>query len=695
MNLTDKKQGPFEPARMVSWLGAIIDSEQTIEVRTLGHNGRKSHSKYFKGSDLYSLAVYAQQMDFEGAKGVYFTFNPLRSDLIRSTASAKDSDVVVRKWILVDIDPERPADTSATERQKQDAWDLVVEVHQLMAGEDLGVPVVIDSGNGFHLYYPIVLANTEDAKKLCRDLLHQLHHKLSVKGAAHIDISTSNASRISRIPGTLARKGPDPSKWTRGFYMGLISEVKQLKSWHSPESCYEKIKSVVDRWKAAEELRKGRPQDTTGAYAAKAFQEELAKLAGAGPGERNNQLNRSAHALGSLIAGGYLDRATVERALSAAAMGIGLGQEEIETTLASGLRAGEKEPRKIPEGPKQQSASSPTKIPGLSAEEDVPVYDPNDIATIYDLERAGAEINWIWEGWLQRNVVVAIGAEPECGKTRFICDLIRRVAHGLPWPDGQPMNLSPEEKFLWVLADNNHDEMVTVARDFQIQPNIIFNASSKDPYSGTVLENAKDLSELEGRIKAAKPMFIVIDTVGNSSGKNLTRSEEATAYYQPLQLIARRNQVVILCLTHLNAGGRLYGRRVLEKVRVAITMERPDPSQEDRRSLYVIKSNSKKPPKLGVTVTGHGNEYDLNPPEKVSEEDAKSGSNSPRLREVMSWLQDQLQPGPKRVSVLRNLAESAGFDGKLLYRGKHSMQIEEYESESKKWWRLTSTDQEI
>jgi Bifunctional DNA primase/polymerase, N-terminal len=63
------------------------------------------------------------------------------------------------------------------------------------------------------------------------------------------------------------------------------------------------------------------------------------------PGNRNDTLNRSAFALGQLVAAGLLDRRTVERELTAAALAVGLGRVETARTISSGLNAGSRRPR--------------------------------------------------------------------------------------------------------------------------------------------------------------------------------------------------------------------------------------------------------------------------------------------------------------------------------------------------------------
>lgn len=130
-------------------------------------------------------------------------------------------------------------------------------------------------------------------------------------------------------------------------------------TWLHPP--WEEIAEVESLESVGITKKPGRPQATScsspppsidnngsSAYAEAAFKDELEKLASAGEGNRNNQLNASAFALGQLIAAGHLDRFAVERALQDTALAIGLTESEVSATIRSGIEAGMNEPRQIP-----------------------------------------------------------------------------------------------------------------------------------------------------------------------------------------------------------------------------------------------------------------------------------------------------------------------------------------------------------
>lgn len=91
-----------------------------------------------------------------------------------------------------------------------------------------------------------------------------------------------------------------------------------------------------------------RPPNFTGdgtPYGLAALREEVEVLARTPEGSRNDHLNRSAFALGQLVAGGELTEPAARNALEATAARIGLTSQETRATINSGLTAGQLQPR--------------------------------------------------------------------------------------------------------------------------------------------------------------------------------------------------------------------------------------------------------------------------------------------------------------------------------------------------------------
>ncbi len=82
-----------------------------------------------------------------------------------------------------------------------------------------------------------------------------------------------------------------------------------------------------------------------GRYGRAALAREADLVRSAGPGTRNEALNRAAFCLGQLVATGAIDRALVEAVLADAALEVGLGELETGRTVRSGIEAGLSHPR--------------------------------------------------------------------------------------------------------------------------------------------------------------------------------------------------------------------------------------------------------------------------------------------------------------------------------------------------------------
>ena len=76
--------------------------------------------------------------NFASYGGVYVTMNPVNPDLLarannrlkaaKRDEATKDGDVLCRRWMLIDIDPERPAGISANDIEKSIAFDKAIEI---------------------------------------------------------------------------------------------------------------------------------------------------------------------------------------------------------------------------------------------------------------------------------------------------------------------------------------------------------------------------------------------------------------------------------------------------------------------------------------------------------------------------------------------------------------------------------------
>jgi hypothetical protein len=147
--------------------------------------------------------------------GIYLTLNPIAPALLaraknrlqlRATTTTADRDVIERVWLLIDVDPVRPAEISSSDEEHEAALAKAREIRGVLAEEGWPAPVLADSGNGGHLLYPIALPNGKEETSLLADVLKALAGRFDDE-VVKVDRSVFNAGRISKIYGTVAGKG--------------------------------------------------------------------------------------------------------------------------------------------------------------------------------------------------------------------------------------------------------------------------------------------------------------------------------------------------------------------------------------------------------------------------------------------------------------------------------------------------------
>ena len=145
-------------------LAILLEPGQVTELRVLGwgHRG-DTVSGYF--DDPVALVTSAAQYD--KAKGLYIIPNPVKPALLARAANRArvvgrdpttgDSDIVCRRWLLIDCDPTRPAGISSTDNEHQSAIQRAHEIRATLAKAGWPDGLLADSGNGAHLLYRIHL----------------------------------------------------------------------------------------------------------------------------------------------------------------------------------------------------------------------------------------------------------------------------------------------------------------------------------------------------------------------------------------------------------------------------------------------------------------------------------------------------------------------------------------------------------
>lgn len=181
-----------------------------IEVRIL-KTSEGTISGYFDNVEKMLLAVKR----YDEKYNIFFTMNELMAGIEargvnRLIPYAKntttDSEISMRRWILIDLDPERPAGISSTDEELQSAKELSQEIREYLTNCGFPEPVTALSGNGYHLLYPVELPNTPEMASLVKGFLGALDSRFSTE-YVKVDTTTYNAARITKLYGTYSCKG--------------------------------------------------------------------------------------------------------------------------------------------------------------------------------------------------------------------------------------------------------------------------------------------------------------------------------------------------------------------------------------------------------------------------------------------------------------------------------------------------------
>lgn len=213
------------------WQLIAVSQDSVLELRALWPKGigenRAPVFRHFIASNYASKSK--MQEAFETAAldlnrrgyNIYVVMNPIRSDFT-GPGCAKDADIIYRDLLLIDID--RLGDTSqpASQAELDEADALATVVEQALSDEGWGQPIKMMSGNGRHLYYLLEdVPNDEESTALIRDTLKNLAISFNTETVG-IDTTVSNASRITKVPGTIMRKGIETAD--RPYRMAKVVE---------------------------------------------------------------------------------------------------------------------------------------------------------------------------------------------------------------------------------------------------------------------------------------------------------------------------------------------------------------------------------------------------------------------------------------------------------------------------------------
>ena len=301
---------------------------------------------------------------------------------------------------------------------------------------------------------------------------------------------------------------------------------------------------------------KYQPTAAPQAYVEAAMDAELRELRGAPLGQRNDQLNRSAFALGQMVGAGWLDHGRAEAELRAAAHAIDHGHEPgLTATLKSGLDSGARDPRQAPVG--GFGATSAGEIRKGSSTPPTRQHEPVGDVTVRSLAELRAlpeaETNWVVYRFLATTAITDLSAFIKTGKSTLSAQLMASICHGtefleeFPAVKGKVVLLT--EEGISTLVEAFDDAGLTDADPLQI---LLWTENEQLPWAKAV-EGAVDLCHLIG----AKTL--IVDTLGQwAQVEDENDASMARQAMGPLLQAAASGLAVAMLRQSRKTGGEIH-----------------------------------------------------------------------------------------------------------------------------------------
>jgi hypothetical protein len=206
-----------DAAEIIRTYRLLIGDGNATELRALEAKRQEDYRPgtlfgYFDNAEALAAAVAT----ITTAKGVYIVPNAVNPALLARACNrvkvagkgdtTQDSDIIRRRWLLVDCDAVRPANISATNAEHAAALDRAQQIAAYLQAAGWPDPIWADSGNGAHLLYRIDLP--ADDGGLVQRCLQALGARFD-DDRVTVDQRVFNPSRIWKLYGTLACKGDD------------------------------------------------------------------------------------------------------------------------------------------------------------------------------------------------------------------------------------------------------------------------------------------------------------------------------------------------------------------------------------------------------------------------------------------------------------------------------------------------------
>lgn len=572
-------------------LALLADPAQAQELRSLP----SGQTVILPGDGLDAMLSWAGK---RAGETVYWNINPVNRG--HSGATARKADVACRRWLLVDIDPIKPPehkDDSATDEEHEQARVLACDVQVYLGEREWPAPVVIDSGNGWYLLYRIDLPNTPHAQAVLKRIYYHLHERFD--GGGTVDRSVHNANRLAKLPGSLSRKGaPTAERPHRPCRLVHVPEHLEIV----PAEMLSALTAGDDAPARPENVPHAFRLDGTAEgharYVRRAVEGEIARVALAPAGGRNNALNDAAFRLGTLGGAGVLSEVDARGALVPLAISRGLGEAEADATFRSGWNSGCESPRTLPEA-RGKSSPMPILGGGAAAARASKGVVPAATIIVRASEITPRKVEWLWPARIPLGKLTTFAGHGGLGKTFVLCDITARVTTANTWPDAPEGPPTQMGQVLFISGEDDPEDTL-VPRLIEVGADLkkvgFFRPEAMGQFS---LANVDMLDDALVQLGDGARLVVIDPPTSYLNGVDDHKNSELRQVLTPLASWAAVRRVAMIFNTHVNkatagkveALARVMGSVAWVNAVRAGHMFARDPDDPEKRIFVPMKSN--------------------------------------------------------------------------------------------------------
>ena len=677
-------------------LQLLYEPGDCVELRAF--NARATLNGYYK--NLQQLAADACQLNSElqPPAQCYVVLNPVLPALHSKRADecwrcgkgdgTKDSQVVCRKWLLVDCDPVKPdRGISATDQERAATEQLAKQVYRYLTTEcGLPAPVVATSGNGFWLLLRLAdFANDNCSRWALRRFLVLIADRFDNR-AAVVDRTTFNAAQLVKLLGTVARRGSNtaerphrlsqvlsvpksivPITWEQ---LTAITGAPPADNNQSPAAmiptdgaCWNIEQLLIDR-----QIEYTEDREYVSASGECATRYELVTC----PWEPEH--SRSAFiiqfASGAVAAGCLGNRCA------------GKGWPQLKETWG------------LPNGS------------GITAKDIIlpaQARQPADLVIVRSQDVLPEPIAWLWQDRFVIGGVNLCAGRGGIGKTYFLCDLVSRITNpALCAPNGQPLRHGR------VLYSTGEDHISKVIEPRMRQHGV--DRSRLEYIKGIPAGRYVQLLDVIANCDLMRDALrqrpdtiaLVLDPISSFQGDlDSNKVTSVRRFTAVLTQLSEEFNIAVIGIHHFNKGKReiagdsISGSHAYRDAARSIWLFALDDNDPGRRLMVCDKHNwaEQRPLGLAYRIEAGRIQYEAEPLDMTADELLVQGTQK-SLDIACAWLVAQLSTGPQSATNIQIAATVKGIPERTLNRAKKCLSIVSTKDGNRWIWSLpTATEQ--